>query len=1086
MAEQACEQSIFLRALELTSPVERAAYLDDACRDQSGLRAEIEALLSAHQRLGGRTSFAREQAPPTQTHLPPTDVAGTVLAGRYKLLEEIGEGGMGTIWMARQTEPVQRLVAVKLLKAGMGSKAVLARFEQERQALALMDHPNIAKVLDAGAAADGRPFFVMELVKGVPITRYCDEHRLTPKERLKLFVPVCQAVQHAHHKGIVHRDIKPSNVMVAMYDDKPVIKVIDFGVAKAIGQQLTDQTLHTGFGAVVGTIEYMSPEQASFNQLDVDSRSDIYSLGVLLYELLTGVPPFNRKTLEKAGMMEMLRVIREQEPSKPSMQLSTAEGLPALAASRGTEPVKLTRLMRGELDWMVMKCLEKDRSRRYETANGLAMDLERFLADEPVVAGPPTTAYRLRKFAKKNRAILATAATIAALLIAGIAVSTWQAVRAWNAEQQAQVSAQAEAKERRRAEENERRAFEFAAAEKTAKELAENNAQIALAVSYFLQEKLLLQADTKFQADSLVASGRPSSEAERDPRISVLLDRAAAELTQDKMESQFPNQPLLQSELLKTVGNAYRGIGKYERAIEHLERARQIRTAAIGADHLDNLTLLGDLATANLESANLPEAIRLYEQVRDGRLQKLGADHTDTLTTLHNLATAYTSAGKWPEAIQVYEQVRDSESKALGANDPKVLTVECNLGWAYLASGRQDDAIRMLERVRTIQTVKLGADHPDTLATLNNLAIAYQSAARLPEAIRIIEQVRDAYVAKTGPDHPHTLTAIKNVANAYEQAGRLSEAIRLYEQVYRRELAVLGADHRNTLITRGHLGRIYTTAGRPLDAIPILEPARAAQIEKFGAEHVDSLTAGHNLALAYVKAGRLRDAIQILEPLLDIKLAKHGIEHQDTLATMSVLADAYQKTGRLTEAIRLYERVRDVRVAKFGLDHPRTLLTLSSLAKTYEESGMAAEAIRLAEQSAHGIEKRQFQDEQAKRILPNTIGCYERAKDYSKAEAWRRKWLAAVKDQSGGDSADYAAELAGLGANLIQQSKYAQAEPLLVAAYEGMIRRDSEKSDANRNVRTIEALEHLVKLYDSWDKPAEAAKWRAELEARKK
>ena len=374
----------------------------------------------------------------------PTATAGTVLGGRYKLIDEIGEGGMGTVWMAQQTEPVKRLVAAKLIKPGMDSKRVMARFEAERQALALMDHPNIARVLDGGETESGRPYFVMELVKGIPITKYCDDHHLTPRQRLELFLPVCHAIQHAHQKGVIHRDLKPSNVLVAQYDDRPVPKVIDFGVAKATGTPLTEQTLHTGFGAVVGTVEYMSPEQASLNQLDIDTRSDIYSLGVLLYELLAGSPPFSRKELETAGVLEMLRVIREREPPKPSTKLSTAEGLPALAANRGTEPRRLTALLRGELDWIVMKALEKERSRRYETANGLAMDLQRYLADEPVQACPPSTGYRLRKFVKRNRGAVFMAAAVAGALIAGTAIAAWQAARATRA-------AKAETEQRERA-----------------------------------------------------------------------------------------------------------------------------------------------------------------------------------------------------------------------------------------------------------------------------------------------------------------------------------------------------------------------------------------------------------------------------------------------------------------------------------------------------------------------------------------------------------------------------------------------------------------------------------------------------------
>src|SRR5205823_5350494 len=345
---------------------------------------------------------------------------GTVV-GPYKLLEQIGEGGMGTVWMAQQTEPVKRVVALKLIKAGMDSKQVIARFEAERQALALMDHPNIARVLDAGATAAGRPYFVMELVKGVPITRYCDDHRLSPRQRLELFVTVCHAVQHAHQKGVIHRDLKPSNILVALYDDRPVPKVIDFGVAKATGQQLTERTLHTGFGAVVGTVEYMSPEQASLNQLDVDTRSDIYSLGVLLYELLTGSTPLQKKRLKQATLLEVLRVIREEEPAKPSNRLSTTEELPSVAANRGLEPKKLSGLVRGELDWIVMKALEKNRNRRYESASAFASDVERYLHDEPVLACPPSAWYRFRKFARRNKGVLTTGTAIALAVLVALA-----------------------------------------------------------------------------------------------------------------------------------------------------------------------------------------------------------------------------------------------------------------------------------------------------------------------------------------------------------------------------------------------------------------------------------------------------------------------------------------------------------------------------------------------------------------------------------------------------------------------------------------------------------------------------------------
>jgi WD40 repeat protein len=435
MVKRECEQSIFLNAIGVPSAADRAAYLDEACADDPRLRAELDALLAAHNRLGGGIAPTDQETACVDSAVSEVTAAfpessesvGAVLAGRYKLVEKIGEGGMGTVWMAQQTEPIKRLVAVKLIKPGMDSRQVIARFEAERQALALMDHANIARVLDAGTTSAGRPYFVMDLVKGVPITRYCDQHRFTPRQRLELFIPVCKAIQHAHQKGIIHRDLKPSNVLVALYDGKPVPKVIDFGVAKAAGQSLTEKTLVTGFGAIIGTLEYMSPEQAEINQLDIDTRSDIFSLGVLLYELLTGSPPFTKKELERAGLLETLRVIREREPPKPSTRLSTAEGLPALAANRGTEPAKLRKMVRGELDWIVMRCLEKDRSRRYETASSLAADVQRYLHDEPVRACPPSTWYRFGKFVRRNRRAVATAAAAAlaaVVAMAGLATST--------------------------------------------------------------------------------------------------------------------------------------------------------------------------------------------------------------------------------------------------------------------------------------------------------------------------------------------------------------------------------------------------------------------------------------------------------------------------------------------------------------------------------------------------------------------------------------------------------------------------------------------------------------------------------------
>ena len=454
-------KAIFIAALDHEPGADRAAYLHSACGDDADLRRRVEALLLAHERadeVQGPRGEPSDESVTTDSNAsrPKADAPGgslpahefsssaasitdeyrstagldVLIAGRYMLQQKIGEGGMGEVWVAKQTEPVKRKVALKLIKTGMDSRAVLARFEQERQALAMMDHPNIARVLDGGLTPGGQPFFVMELVNGLPLSKFCDEAKLTPRERLELFVPICQAVQHAHQKAIIHRDLKPANILVTLIDGKPIPKVIDFGVAKATGGKLTDESMSTQFGAVVGTLEYMSPEQAGLSGVDVDTRADIYSLGVILYELLTGLRPIDATRMRKAALIEMIRMIQDEVPSKPSTRLSADESLPSLAALRHTEPRKLMALLRGELDCVVMKCLEKKRDRRYDTANGLARDIQRYLADEPVEARPPSAGYRLSKFLRRNKGPVLASALVLLTLLAGIAGTTFGLIRA--------------------------------------------------------------------------------------------------------------------------------------------------------------------------------------------------------------------------------------------------------------------------------------------------------------------------------------------------------------------------------------------------------------------------------------------------------------------------------------------------------------------------------------------------------------------------------------------------------------------------------------------------------------------------------
>jgi eukaryotic-like serine/threonine-protein kinase len=1010
-------EEIFLAAVEKAA-TERAAYLESTCGD-AGLRAQVEALLRAHEEAGSLLEQPLFLPGPTVDQSPPSEAPGAVI-GPYKLVQVIGEGGMGTVYLAQQSQPVRRLVALKVIKAGMDTAQVIARFEAERQALAMMDHPNIAKVFDAGTTDQGRPYFVMELVKGVPITKYCDDHHLTPKERLELFVPVCQAVQHAHQKGIIHRDLKPTNVLVAPYDGRPVPKVIDFGVAKAAGQPLTEKTLVTGLGAVVGTLEYMSPEQAELNNLDVDTRSDIYSLGVLLYELLTGSTPLSGGRLKRAALLEALRLVREEDPPKPSTRLSTTEGLPSIAANRGLEPKKLSGVVRGELDWIAMKALEKDRTRRYETANGLAMDIQRYLADEPVQACPPSSRYRLKKFVRRNKGPVLAASLVLLALFAGVAVSAWQAIRATAAEQIAK--------------ENEANARTAAEAEKRARQ-AEADERGRAEDS---------DADTKafadFLAHHILAATRPEG-LMGGVGVNVTMAEALAKAEPD-LDEVFRGRPRAEALARHEIGETWRNLGRYPEALRHLRRALELRRQVLGPDADDTLNTMNSLGIAYREVGALDQAVLLHKEVLAKRKEKLGAEHADTLNSMDGLATTYQAGRDFGRALPLFEQALAKQKELLGPNHTDTLRTTNNLAATLLAAGQLARAVAILEEALARTKERFGPRHPYTLTSMGNLAGTFLETRQPARAIPLFEAVLAAEKEKLGPDHPSTLVSAHNLAGAYRADGQLARALPLYEETLAKRKEILGFDHPDTLSSMNALGSLYWSMRKLDQSVPLLEETLRLSVKKLGVEHPDCINRAFNLGVNYRDAGLLEEAIAVF----DLWLPR---------SKTALLAHDGKRRFGLSAAIETYTRARQYDKAEPLLREQAEFWKQESGADSPPYAGqLAALGLNLLQQAK-----------------------------YVDAEPLFRECLA-IRERKEPDDWRTFSTKSMLGGALVGQKKYADAEPLLVQGYEGMNKRES-KIPAVGQARLIEALERLVQLYDARSKPDEAARWRAELAARK-
>lgn len=835
----------------------------------------------------------------TQT-ISPIVVTPEVI-GNYRLLQKLGVGGMGEVYEAEQVKPIQRKVALKLIKWGMDTKQVIARFESERQALALMNHTNIAKVYDAGATEKGRPYFVMEHVKGVRINDYCDKTRMDTSERLKLFTQVCDGVQHAHQKGIIHRDIKASNVLVTIQDDKPVPKIIDFGVAKATAQRLTERTVFTEMGQLIGTPGYMSPEQAEMTGLDVDTRTDVYSLGVLLYELLVGVLPFESEEIRKGGFDEIRRKVREEEPPKPSTRLTTPGfNTKHATQSRRTDLSTLTKQLKGELDWITMKAMAKDRTHRYASASELSSDILRYLKHEPVVAGPPSAMYRLKKYIRRHKTAVAAAALVVLAMLIGIIGTSIGLVKAVKAEKK-----------------------------------AKEEAVTAQQVSDFLVELFEVSDPSEARGNTITAR--------------EVLDRGA-----EKIDKELAEQPLIQARLMETMSGVYTGLGLYKVSTPMMEKALAIRQKEQGDDNPDvasDLHGLGDLFTRQGE---YEKAERFYQHALEIREKVFGPDHIAVARTLNSLAGLYRHQGRYAEAIPPLKRSLSIKQNTLGPDHPDLTTVLYNLAVLYRRQGKYDEAEPLLKRALDIREKQLGPDHPAVARVLNSYAITLFRQKKYEESKPLYERSLALKEKTLGPDHPDVANSLDNLAIFYAVQREFEKAEPFFERALAIREKAYKPDHPKVAASLNNLASLYIDQKKFDEAEPLVIRSLETKEKILKPNHPDIALGCIALAKVYKNQKKYTESEAYYERGLAILEKVWGPDHPELTGHLRGFANLYTIQEKYGMAKPRIERSVTIEKKVLKKDDPKRAMTLILLATINGHLGNNREA-ELHYQSAFDI-----------------------------------------------------------------------------------------------------------------------------------